>query len=518
MQLHRLGKSRLSALGFVLVAALPAAAQDFQVFNAVQNDISPPLSELVKIASHAAPANYPALPVPVPASAPGIDTALQRQELPYSTATTTAGFQGVGVGFPGSTVTVAPPDTNASVGPNNIVQWVNLSFAIFDKSGTILQGPTLGNTLWAGFGGGCQTNNDGDIIVKYDRAADRWVFTQFSVSSRPYLQCLAVSTTSNPAGPYHRFSFSFGNLNFPDYPKLAVWPDAYYMSFNIFLLARRFRGPDACAIDRTAALGTAAPTMQCFQQKNTVGPLLPSDLDGATAPPTGSPDYFATFGTNSLSVFKFHVDFVTPANSTFTGPTPIPVAAFTSACGGGTCIPQLGTTQQLDSLADRLMYRLAYRNRSGTESLVVNHSVTTTSAASGIRWYELRISGGVPSLFQQGTFSPDSTSRWMGSIAMDRCGDIMVGYSASSSTINPSIRITGRLVGDPLGQLQTETSIIAGTGSQTTGLSRWGDYSSIAIDPSDDTTFWYTTEYIKANGTFNWSTWIVPVKFSSCVT
>jgi hypothetical protein len=215
------------------------------------------------------------------------------------------------------------------------------------------------------------------------------------------------------------------------------------------------------------------------------------------------------------------VDFATPANSTLTGPTNISVAAFTAACnGGGACIPQPGTSQKLDSLADRLMYRLAYRNFGTHESLVVNHSVAVggrgQNKSVGVRWYELRNPNGAPAVFQQGTFSPDSTYRWMGSIAMDKVGNMALGYSASSSGLLPSIRYTGRLVTDPLGTMQTENTIKAGAGSQQRNLNRWGDYSSMAVDPVDGCTFWYTNEYLKANGTFNWSTQIASFKFPSC--
>jgi hypothetical protein len=198
------------------------------------------------------------------------------------------------------------------------------------------------------------------------------------------------------------------------------------------------------------------------------------------------------------------------------------VTAFSAACsGGGTCIPQPGTSQKLDSLADRLMYRLAYRNFGSYESLVVNHSVAVGSGRSktqtvGVRWYELRNPNATPTVFQQGTFAPDSIFRWMGSIAMDKVGNMALGYSASSTSVAPSIRYTGRLVTDPPGTMQTETVIQAGGGSQLRNLNRWGDYSSMAVDPSDDCTFWYTTEYLKANGTFNWSTKIASFKFPSC--
>ncbi len=227
------------------------------------------------------------------------------------------------------------------------------------------------------------------------------------------------------------------------------------------------------------------------------------------------------FGSNSLNLWKFHADFATPGNATLTGPTNIPVAAFSAACGGGACIPQPGTRQKLDSLADRLMYRLAYRNFGATESLVVNHSVKVSgnkrAQVVGIRWYELRVSSvGAPVVHQQGTFSPDSTNRWMGSIAMDKVGDMALGYSESSSTVFPSIRYTGRVPTDPLGTMQAENIIKAGGGSQLSNLSRWGDYSAMTVDPVDDCTFWYTTEYLKSSGTFNWSTWISSFKFPGC--
>ena len=216
-------------------------------------------------------------------------------------------------------------------------------------------------------------------------------------------------------------------------------------------------------------------------------------------------------------MWKFHTDWTTPANSSLTGPTPIPVAAFTTACSGA-CIRQSGTTQRLDSLSDRLMYRLAYRNFGDHESLVVNHSVAA-GTSSGLRWYELRSPGTTPTVYQQGTYAPDASYRWMGSIAMDHVGDIGLGFSISSSTRKPGIHYTGRLAGDPLGTMtQGEGIVIDGAGAQTGGLSRWGDYSSMSVDPVDDCTFWYTTEYLKSNGSFNWSTRVGSFKFASCTT
>jgi hypothetical protein len=421
----------------------------------------------------------------------------------------------VGVGLGNYSDCCAPPDTTGAAGATQFVQWVNLDFAVFDKStGNLVAGPTAGNTLWSGFGGPCETSNNGDPIAQYDKAAGRWVLAQ-PVFSAPYMYCIAVSTTSDATGTYNRYAFDMPN--FPDYPKLGVWPDGYYASFNMFS-GNSFVGARACAFQRSAILSGAAASMVCFQQS--VASLLPSDLDGATTPPAGSPNFFVNFGSNSLNLFRFHVDFATPANSTFTGPVNIPVAAFTEACGGGACIHQPSTNQKLDSLGDRLMYRLAYRNRSGTESLLVNHSVFVSgnrhSQVDGVRWYEIRTPNGTPTVFQQGTFSPDSTSRWMGSIAMDKVGNIVVGYSASSGTVFPAIRFTGRVPTDPLDTLEGENSIQTGAGSQLPNLSRWGDYSSMSVDPADDCTFWYTTEYLMNSGIFNWSTRIASFKLQGC--
>lgn len=401
------------------------------------------------------------------------------------------------------------------------MQWVNLNVAVFDKTtGNLVAGPTAGNALWSGFGGPCETNNSGDPISQYDKAGGRWVLAQ-PVFTSPYMYCVAVSTTSDATGTYYRYAFATPNNTtvFPDYPKLGIWPDAYYASFNGFT-GNTFTGTIACAYQRSAMLTGAPATQVCFQQMSSLGSLLPSDLDGATAPPAGSPNFYMSFGSNSLELFKFHVDFSTPANSTFTGPTVIPVAAFTEACSGGACIPQPTTSQKLASLGDRLMYRLAYRNRSGIESLLVNHSIHVSggkhSQTSGVRWYEIQRPNSSPTVYQQGTFSPDSTSRWMGSIAMDKAGNIALAYSASSGSVFPAIRFTGRVPSDPLGTLEGENSIQTGAGSQVAGLSRWGDYSSMSVDPVDDCTFWYTTEYLMYSGAYNWSTRIASFKFPTC--
>lgn len=487
----------------------------------IKHDVSPPLRAIARAPQPRR--SREAEPVrPLPVQLPRIeqeDPVVQRTLAPLVGTTPGLNFAGVGNGDYGFVPDAAPPDTNGAAGATQFVQWVNESFAVFNKKdGALTLGPVAGNSLWSGFGGGCEANNDGDIIVQYDKINNRWIFTQFSVSTTPYLQCVAVSTTSDATGTYNRYAFNYGSTEFPDYPKLGVWPDAYYISFNMF--TNRFTGAQVCAYNGAAMRSGAAATQVCFHLSSSFGGLLPSDLDGSTLPPTGSPNFFLNFGTNSLNLWKFHVDFAHPASSTFTGPTNIGVAAFTPACNGAACIPQPGTPQKLDSLADRLMYRLAYRNFGDHQSLVVNHSVSVgakgQSQTVGVRWYELRNPNGTPTVYQQGTFSPDSTYRWMGSIAMDKVGNMALGYSASSGSLFPSIRYTGRLATDPLGTMQTENLIKAGGGSQLKNLNRWGDYSSMAVDPRDDCTFWYTTEYLTSNGTFNWSTQIASFKFPSC--
>jgi hypothetical protein len=434
-----------------------------------------------------------------------------------------SGFPGLGVGFSGPNgsfdVQYAPPDTIGAAGATQYVQVVNTGLAVFNKAThSVVLGPIPTNALWQGFGGPCENDNDGDAVVIYDRAAGRWVISQFAVTAAPYFQCVAVSKTSDATGGYWLYAFNYGNV-FPDYPKIGAWPDAYYITFNMF--TNTFQGAKLCAYDRSRMLSGLSATQQCFQLSTSFGGVLPSDLDGSTAPPAGAPNYMLNFGGGHLNLWRFHVDWTTPANTTLTGPIAISVASFAAACGGGTCIPQPGVSQKLDSLGDRLMYRLAYRNFGDHRSLVVNHSVkvgtTRKNPYTGIRWYEIRNPGGTPVVFQQSTFSPDQAFRWMGAAAMDKQGNLAIGYSVSSKSVFPSIRYTGRLVTDPLNTLQSEATILNGLGSQTGfNLNRWGDYSGLSIDPVDDCTFWYTTEYLRTNGAWNWSTQIASFKFPGC--
>jgi hypothetical protein len=528
MHSSRRTQARFAALSLTVLVTLSMSLMAQQVMQGpttirqnVHHDVSLPLREMVKNAAPPELTVHEAeemkhIPLPPGLSTLTEDPALQTLAPVTPSPAVGLSFEGLGQGQYAFTVQYIPPDTNGAVGANQYVQWVNASFAIFDKStGAKLLGPVAGNVLWSGFGGGCQTNNNGDPVVQYDKLANRWVMSQFSVSSTPYLQCVAVSQTSDATGAWYRYSFSYGNSDFDDYPKMGVWPDAYYETFNMFLNGQTFIGADACAYDRNKMLAGLAATQQCFQQNASVGGLLPSDLDGTTPPPTGSPNYMVYFGTNTLNLYKFHVDWTTPTNSTFTGPTVINVAAFNPLCNGGQCVAEPGGST-LDSLGDRLMHRLAYRNFGTHESLVVTHSVVAGSSG-GVRWYEIQNPSGTPALAQQSTYAPDAAYRWMGSVAMDRAGDLAVGYSKSSSSIYPSVAFAGRLATDPVNTLQAETLVVSGTGSQNYNTNnRWGDYSALTVDPVDDCTFWYTQEYIKTTGSFNWNTRIANFKFTNC--
>lgn len=422
---------------------------------------------------------------------------------------------------------VYPPDTNGDVGPNNYVQIVNDGFQVYSKTGASLYGPANTNTLFKGFGGVCERTNDGDPIALYDPLADRWLISQFAVpgGADGYHQCVAISTTGDPTGSYYRYDFPISATFLNDYPKFGVWPDGYYVSFNMF--RSNFVGAEPAVLDRASMLQGRAATFQYFPADRKDASLLPADFDGRLLPPAGEPEIFAEINGGrhpNLGVYNFHVDWLNPANSTFTLSANVPVASFNYPCSSGQgCIPQPGTSQTLDSLGDRLMYRLQYRNLGDHQALVTNHTVDVAAnngLNAGVRWYELRSPAGssfVPSLYQQGTFAPDADNRWMGSAAMDHNGDIAVGYSVSSSSTYPSIRYAGRLSTDPLGILaQGETSLFAGSGSETGPEGRWGDYSMLAVDPSDDCTFWYTTEYLSQTGDRDWRTRIGSFKFAGC--
>ena len=413
------------------------------------------------------------------------------------------------------------PDTNGAVGDSQFVEITNYSYAVYDKkNGKVILSPTETDTIFTGFGGLCDHTPPGDPLVIWDKLANRWLVSYFNYQGNDAL-CIAVSTSDDATGSYNRYEYDYGST-LPDYPKYAVWPDAYYANTNIAV-------PQAepCAYDRNAMLAGKKAAAICFTPSGTFG-LLPSDLDGSTSPPQGAPSHYLQLDSSgdALDEYDFHVDFAHPKKSTFTGPNSISVAAFNEACGGfANCIPQPNGGEVVEGLGDRLMFRLAYRNFGDHEAMVVAHSVapgSVSNAVSAMRWYELRATpaGSAFSLYQSGTFQNKNVSLWMGSAAMDKDGNIALGMSASSGAKDPSVWYTGRLASDPLGKMEAPTIAAKGSAVESGDENRWGDYSSMSIDPSDDCTFWYSQMYYnkKHGGTASgdWDTRVSAFKFDDC--
>ena len=428
---------------------------------------------------------------------------------PLAPAGTRVNFEGVS-----NLSGVYPPDPNADIGFSHIIETVNSSFAIYSKTGSLMYGPADLSTLWTGFPGPWDGTNDGDPIVVFDHLANRWVVTQFSLPSYPngpFYELIAVSQTSDPLGSWHRYAFTFTNM--PDYPKFGVWPDGYYMSINSFTSGSgTWAGPAAAAFQRDSMLAGKTALMVFFQLSTSLDPLLPCDLDGP-APAAGTPNFFlmAVDGSpDRLQLYQFAVNWANTASSTFTGPTTLSTASFdmNMCAGSSNCVPQSSTTVKLDAISDRLMNRLQYRNFGTHDVLLASHTVDATgSDLAAVRWYELRRTTGSWAINQQSTYSPDATHRWMGSVAMDGQGNIALGYSASGSSMFPAIRATGRRAADASGVMTlSEMTIYAGSGSQTGTANRWGDYTSMMVDPTDDQTFWYTNEYYASTSSVGWKT------------
>ena len=469
-----------------------------------------------------------------------------------------ASFDGVGVS------NSAPPDTTGDIGPNHYVQWVNTQIAVYDKQGNRLYGPVKGNTLFQALGGPCALHNNGDPIVQYDIQADRWVLTQFVVfaaGASASRQCFAVSMTGDPLGGYYLYDFptspSWDPLTFVDYPHVGVWPDGYYMTTHQFDTSEDFQG--IYVFDRVSMLagmpaamqytnlGPSAPALFVY------GGALPADLDSLTPPPPGSPAYIVQHGSPDtdgstgfvVHLWKLQTTWGATPTLNVTGPVNIPVAPFNGelctpflgvgiALGSRPCIPQPTPAPNpdpnatpvvpvvdtwLDGISERLMYRVAYYNYGTHESIVLNHTVNAGVHQAGVRWYELR-NPSAPVLHQQGTFAgtaPNQEHRWMGSVAMDNSGNMLVGYSKSSATTPTSIEVAGRKSDDPPGVLGPEILMKASGGVQIGTGNRWGDYSTMNVDPRDGCTFWFTTEYIPSDGSFNWKTRIGSFRYSSCV-
>ena len=427
--------------------------------------------------------------------------------------------------FPNYTVPDAPPDTNMAVGDTQIVQWVNVSYTVCSKTSPYTCGPAvLGSALWSGLAGSsCATHNSGDPVAQWDVTAHRWVLTQ-NVFSSPYAVCVAISKTSDANGAYYLYQFAVPGNGFPDYPKWGIWPTNYGQAQNNFgALGSNFMGPQVCVYNRTKLLaGDSTAEQICHQYTKAEDSLLPADQDSATNPPSGQDQFFigslGDVDNAHLSLYSAHINNVNDwsQGATFTGDGNsqlISIASFTAACNGtfgGACVPQKGTTDKVDSLGDRLMYRFAYWNEggAGNQHWLVDFDVTASGGQNGVRWEEItaaqsKVNPSALSVFQQGTYAPDGNWRWMGSIARDKVGNILVGYSEScgatcpgGTAMFPSIFVAGRTASDPAGTLEPELLLVAGAGSQPDTSNRWGDYSSMRID-QDGCTFWYTTRVLQ---------------------
>ncbi|HEU0296123.1 MAG TPA: hypothetical protein VFR47_25535 [Anaerolineales bacterium] len=448
---------------------------------------------------------------------------------------------------------VNPPDPNGEVGPNHYVEMVNLVFAVYDKQGNLLLGPVDTGTLWAGFAIPDCTDPSGDPIVVYDQFADRWILSQFTTRglddpSLPFYNCVAISQTGDPTGAYFRYAFTTG-FNFPDYPKYGVWSHSYVITTREFGPTVEY-GIGVYGLERNKMIhgDPNARVVSFFLDGNDpailplVGDgLLPADIDGkqkpggdAPAPIVGTQDNGAFYGASfdALNIWELNVRWRSTPTASITLKAQLPVAEFDSifpcAPTSRDCLPQPGLSNpnwKLDILSyrQRPTWRLAYRNFGTYETLVANQSVEALPGIAGVRWYEIRRTAGAYSLYQQGTFAPnDGVHRWMGSIAQDKNGNLAVGYSVVNGTdVFPGIRYTGRLAGDPLGQMTLGEGIIMnGSGVQTAFNSRWGDYTAMTIDPVDDCTFWYVNEYYTAAGqatsASGWQTRIASFKLPGC--
>ena len=419
-----------------------------------------------------------------------------------------------GTGNPAGCGGCSPPDTVGDIGPNHYVQIVNATkVVVFDSSGAVVEGPYNLSALWTS--GNC-ASNAGDPVVNYDPLADRWVLAQFASSSH---LCFAVSTSPDPADSYNVYTFNV--VQFPDYFKVGVWPDGYYVGANQSSYA-------AIVVERERMLAGLAATMVRFTGGANF--LMPADVDGVAPPPDGSPGHFYTFldnsfhgGSDRIEVWDLAVDWITPASSTYTLAASLPVASFTyTVCGffNFNCARRSGTSQRLDTVSEWPMFRFAYRNWGAYESFVGTFTVDGASSEEGAapRWFEVRKSGAAWGLFQEGTYDPtDTHDRFMGSAAEDGAGNLALGYSVTSSAMFPAIRYAARAPADPIGTLGAEATLIDGAGSQT-GSNRWGDYSAMGIDPADDCTFYYTSEYYSASGSSSWKTRIGAFRLPGCDT
>jgi hypothetical protein len=419
-------------------------------------------------------------------------------------------------------------DSTGAVGATQYVQLVNNQYTIYDKTtGAVVAGPFAENLLWANSGDVCATSNNGDGYVLYDQLANVWLFLHHAVpTGGPYLDCMAISTTSDATGSYNIYDYTL-TMMFPDKPKVGIWPDAYYISQDVLNPTTKvFQRSQACAVYRAAMLAGAPSNSVCFQGSISLPTFVVTTLDGQTLPPSGEVAFFWQLdqrpnnGKNNLNSFQFHVDWSNINNSTFTGPVANALPAYTDACNNfKPCVPQAGTTTVVQGWGDRLTSPVSYRNFGTYESVLMSHAVTMGTGTAGhaaVRWYEYRTPL-TPVIFQSGTYSPDKTTyRWVPSIRQDKFGDMAVGYNVSSSTVNPGIRYAVRVPTDRAGQFESEQTLVNGAGSQTGANQNWSSYSQMAIDPVDDCTFYYTAQFYATSSLEGWSTQIASFRLPSC--
>ena len=421
---------------------------------------------------------------------------------------------------------VAPPNTTGRAGATQFVEWVNNKFAIYDKnSGQQVQAPRPGNSLWAALGGPCATLNSGLPMVEYDTPAGRWVLAQLALSSPAYF-CFAVSATTDARGPYRLYAFPFAAGLTPNTPRLAVWTDAYYASFNIQQTGKA-AAPMAVAYDRTNMLaGQPARGPVVFQPAARIN-LLPSDFDGSVPPAPGEPDFYLEVGASIyLSLYQFHVNFDSPANSSFTLTSRVSVQSAGIGCSrnppqwnkGVIPQPSAARGRTLVAYPDQLMYRLAWRNVNNTEHLVANQTVILSASpvVAGVAWFDIVNPAHHPALVQQGSVSDPVDSYWIGSLAQDKDGDIALGFNASGPNLFAGIEIAGRLASDAPGFMSPPMFLVQGGGAQV-NTSAWGSLADMSLDPSDDCVFWFAGEYVKTTKAgFDWNTRIGSFRFNAC--
>jgi hypothetical protein len=547
----------LFAVGMLLLGSLPLAAQD-PAHHAVAFGISERLDDLAmqpQLQQYGFHEANPVRRVPKRSFGQVVDRMEQSSVAPAAAFTIGANFLGVGNGFQNYTVPDAPPDTTMAVGDTQIVQWVNVSYTVCQKTAPYTCGPAVeGNMLWSGLPGNplCKTHNAGDVIAHFDQKAHRWLLTQ-NVFSTPYAVCVAISTTPDANGTYFLYQFGVPGNGFPDYPKWGIWPTNYGQAVNNFGPGGSgFVGPQVCVYNRAKMLaGDPAAEQICHQY--TIDPeyqdgLLPADQDSWVDPPSGQDQFFigslGDVDNSHLSLYSAHINNLNDwsQGATFTGDGNsqlITIATFNPACGnyGGSCVPQKSIPDLVDSLGGRLMYRFAYwndgpptsanRNVKPAQHWVTNFDVAASGGQNAVRWMDIKapmrkVAPTDLTIAQQGTYAPDGNWRWMGSVARDKMGNMLVGYSEScgdtcpgGTPTYPSIFVAGRMASDPPNTLGPEVMVVGGTGSQPGTSNRWGDYSAMRID-QDGCTFWYTTEYYKVTAQFDWSTQVASAKFANC--